>query len=154
MPRKKREILEEIEQRIESSDLLSDEEKQAARERAREHVLKARKEKAIDAYFEAAVKEEQRGYVREEQLEDFTVDLPEYTFVIRLDNVGYYHGCTYEVPYSVARSMAEIQAASWSHDQEIQGRKRHGDMMRQPLNRNISGKTGAVTTSNLERRSI
>jgi hypothetical protein len=150
MPRKKA-ILEEIERRIEASDLLSDEEKQAALERAREHVHKARKEKAIDAYFDAAVKEEERSFTREEQLEDFTVDLAEYAPFMACDNVRYYHGCTYEVPYSQARSMAEIQAATWAHDREIHGRMRHGDMTRQPTLPQISGRTGAVTTRHLGR---
>ena len=53
-------VLEEIERRIDNSDLLSEDEKEAAREKAREHVLKARKEKATEAYFKAAVREEER----------------------------------------------------------------------------------------------
>ena len=151
MPRKKRTVLEEIELRIETSELLSPEEKTEALKRAKEHVLKTRKEKAIDAYFDAAVKAEERSFVREEQLEDFTVDLPEYTYMIAIDNVRYYHGVTYEIPYSKARSMNEIQAAAWSHDREINGKRRHGDATRQPLNRIMDGRTGAITTSHLQR---
>ena len=100
--------------------------------------MKARKEKAVDAYFKAAVKEVERSHTPAEQYEDFEVNLPEYTWQIKLDNVGYYHGCTYEVPYSVARSMADIQYNAWSHDREIQGRRRHGDLMRQPLYTDLS----------------
>ena len=49
------------------------------------------------------VKEAEREFEPNEQLEDFTVDLPEYTPYIKINNVIYFHGLTYEVPYSKAR---------------------------------------------------
>jgi hypothetical protein len=149
MPRKKNAVLEEIERRIASSDLLSDEDKEAARERAREHVAKARKEKALDAYFDAAVREEEREYEPADELVDFTVDLPDYTYMIAIDNVRYYHGCTYEIPKRKSDSMADIQARAWEHDREIQGRRRQGDMTRQPQHLSISpsNPNGRVTTT-------
>lgn len=147
-------VLEEIERRIDNSDLLSAEEKEAAREKARDHVLKARKEKAIDAYFKAAVKEEERGFEPTEQLEDFTVDLPEYTPMLKLNNIGFYHGCTYEVPYSQARSMADLQARAWDHEREWkEGRHRTGDAYRRPQHIHISPNNphGVVNTSRMPR---
>lgn len=143
-------ILEEIERRIDNSDLLSEEEKEAAREKAREHVLKARKEKATEAYFKAAIKEEERTFEPIEQLEDFIVDLPEYAPMIKINNVGFYHGCVYEVPYSVARSMADMQARAWEHETEWkQGRSRMGDTMRRPQHVIISPNNphGRVSTT-------
>lgn len=143
-------VLEEIERRIDSDGLLTAEEKQEALEKAREHVLNARKEKAIDAYFKAAVREEERSYELTEQLEDFTVDLPEYAPMIKINNVGFYHGCTYEVPYSQARSMADMQARAWEHEAEWKsGRHRTSDALRRPQHIHISPNNpgGRVTTT-------
>ena len=90
------EQLKEIEKRIQLAANLSEEEKSEARQRARDHVLKKRKEKAIDQYFEAAVKAEEQALNPFEALEDFTIDLPEYTYMVRIDGVEFYHGCTYK----------------------------------------------------------
>jgi hypothetical protein len=147
-------VLEEIERRIDNSELLSAEDKEAAREKAREHVLKARKEKATEAYFKAAVREEERAYELAEQLEDFTVDLPEYAPMIKINNVGFYHGCTYEIPYSQARSMADIQARAWEHEREWKdGRHRSADALRRPQQLQISPNNphGNVNTSRMPR---
>ena len=140
--------LAEIEHRIDHNELLSDEEKLNARERAKAHVAETRKKKAVDAYFAAAIREEERSFTPTEMLEDFIVDLPEFTFRIVIDGVAYYHGVTYEVPYSKARSMADIQNQAWAHQREIEGRRRHGDMSRQAMNRMLSpnNPNGAVTT--------
>lgn len=143
-------VLEEIERRIDNSELLSEEEKEAAREKAREHVLNARKEKATEAYFKAAVREEERSFEYAEQLEDFMVDLPEYAPMLKINNVGYYHGCVYEVPYSVARSMADMQARAWEHEREWRdGKHRISDATRRPQHLNLSPTNphGRVTTS-------
>jgi hypothetical protein len=147
-------VLEEIERRIDNSELLSAEDKEAAREKAREHVLKARKEKATEAYFKAAVREEERAYELAEQLEDFTVDLPEYAPMLKINNVGFYHGCTYEIPYSQARSMADIQARAWEHEREWKdGRHRSADALRRPQQLHISPNNphGNVNTSRMPR---
>jgi hypothetical protein len=145
--------LEEIERRIDNSELLSDEEKEAARDKARDHFLKARKEKATEAYFKAALREEERTYELAEQLEDFTVDLPEYAPMIKINNVGFYHGCTYEIPYSQARSMADIQARAWEHEREWKdGRHRSADALRRPQHLQISPiPHGNVNTSRMPR---
>jgi hypothetical protein len=156
MPRRKRSdtVLEEIERRIDNSpSLLTDEDKQEARDRAREHVSKARKTSELDAYFKAQVREEERSYEPKDQLEDFTVDLPEYAPMIVINNIGYYHGCTYEVPHHMRISLMDIQARAWEHENEIHGRRRKGDVARDPFNRGInmqrdvrfSMSTGAVT---------
>lgn len=152
MPRRKQEVLEEIERRINnSSELITDKDREEARERAREHVRKAKREKAIDAYFAAAVKEEEREYDPTEQMEDFTIDLPEYTPMIKINNMGYYHGCTYEVPYSVARTMADIQGRAWDHEREWKdGRHRTSDVSRRPQFLRISPHGVVTSTGNMK----
>lgn len=132
-------VLEEIERRINTTPtLLTEEDREAARERARKHVADARKTSELDAYFKAQVREEERSYEPKDQLEDFTVDLPEYTAMIVLNNVGYYHGCTYEVPHHQCVSMMDIQARAWEHENEIHGRRRRGDITRDPFNRGVN----------------
>lgn len=151
MPRKKKEVLDEIERRINASDLLTDEEKEQTRKRAAEHVLEARKKKATDEYFSAVVKEEEREYEPTEQIEDFYVELPEYTPFIKINNVAFFHGLVYEVPYSKARAMADIQWAAWQHQNEIDGKSRHGDLVRRPRNMSLSptNPNGVTTTQNI-----
>lgn len=149
MPRRKKQILDEIETRIAGSALLSDEEKAEARKRAADHVAKSRKEKAIDAYFDAAVREEEREYEPHEQLEDFFVDLPPYAPFIKINNVMYFHGLVYEVPYSKARSMADIAWRAWNHEREFKEGKSSYDANRRPLHLALSPHSpqGRVTTT-------
>ena len=142
------EALKEIEKRIELSAFLSNEEKAEARERAREHVTKKRKEKAIDDYFNAAVKAEEQALNPKERLEDFIVDLPEYTYHITINGTMYYHGVQYRLPFSQCRSMADIQARAWEHQREIDGRRRMGDQSRKHEHLVISPtRPGRVNTS-------
>jgi len=151
MPRRKQEVLDEIERRINNStELLTEKDKEEALQRAREHVADAKKKKAVDAYFAAAVKEEERSYEPTEAMEDFYVDLPEYAAMIKINNVGYYHGCTYEVPYSQARSMADIQANAWNHEREWKdGRHRTADATRRPQHLRVSPHGVVSTTGNM-----
>ena len=151
MPRKKKEVLDEIERRIDANSLLTDEDKEQTRKRAKEHVLESRKKKATDEYFSAVVKEEEREYEPTEQIEDFYVELPEYTPFIKINNVAFFHGLVYEVPYSKARSMADIQWAAWQHQNEIDGKSRHGDLVRRPRNMSLSptNPNGVTTTQNI-----
>ena len=154
MPRKKKEVLDEIQTRIIGSDLLSDEEKEQTLKRAAEHVKEARKKKATDELFTAAVRETEREYDPLEAMEDFHVELPEYTPFIKLNNVVYFHGLVYEISYSRARDMAHLQWCAWQHQNEIDGKRRHGDLVRKPLHMMLSPSNpqGVTTTQSLRAR--
>jgi|SRR5215469_17780527 len=144
MPRRKSEILDEIEKRIMNAEVLTDADKAEIRKRAREQVAEAKKKAATEAYLKAAMKEEEREYEPKEALEDFTVDLAEYAPYIAINNTMYFHGVTYEVPCSVARSLAEIAQATWRHEREWrEGKSR---LSLNPLRRQMSMKTGQVIT--------
>lgn len=150
MPRRKSAALSEIETRIDANDTLSSAEKEEVRARAREHVAKARKEKDTDRLFDAMVKEVEREYDPKEQLEDFTVDLPEYTPFLKVDNVIYFHGLTYEVPYSFARSFADNQARAWEHEREWkEGKHRTADASRRPRHLHINQHGAVSNTQNM-----
>ena len=143
----------ELAKRIDASGTLTAEEKAEARQRAYDHVTKKRKEKAIDQYFDAAVKAEEQALNPFEAMEQITIDLPEYTSSIVINGTPFDHGCTYTVRYSVARSLADIQARAWEHQREIDGRRRMGDQQRRPENQTISpsrpGRSRVTTSSNM-----
>jgi hypothetical protein len=149
MPRKKKEILEEIELRIAGATDLTDEEKQSAREKARVHVASARKEKAIEAYLAEAIKLEEAEYEPDQILEDFYVDLPPYAPFIKINNVMYFHGIVYEVAYHKARAMADIAWRAWNHEREFKEGKSAYDSNRRPLHLALSphAPNGRVTTT-------
>jgi hypothetical protein len=128
--------LEEIDARLQASSL-TEEEKNEARTRAREHVRAKRKEKAIDEAFKKAVTEEEREYEPNDQLVDIMIDLPKYAAFVRLDHVVYYHGLPYEVPMIKAQTILDIMARAWEHQSEIEGKRRRGDNALRPQNYRI-----------------
>lgn len=117
---------------------LSDEEREAVRVRAQEHVEKEEKDKAIDFLFAQEVKLARQQYRPDERIEDVMLDLPKHAAMIRLDNVVYFHGLIYSVPYGVARVLADTMSRMWEHQSEIEGRPRRGDQAMQPRMNSIS----------------
>jgi len=160
MPRKKKEVLDEIEARIVTAagigDLLKPEEIQAVRDKAREHVKQARKDKALDDLLKLAIIEEEREYEPDQVLEDFYVDLPPYAPFIKINNVMYFHGLVYEVAYHKARAMADIAWRAWNHEREWKEGKSAYDANRRPLHLAISPHSpqGRVTTTHNMRERI
>lgn len=138
MARHKTRIIDDLEKTIPGTDLLSDEERQEVRSRAKAHVLKAKKDKALEDLLKVAIREEEREFSPKEKFEDFTVNLPEFSHCLTIDGKMYLNGQTYEVPYSMARSMADQQARAWEHDREKDGYRRKGDVARDPLGRGVN----------------
>lgn len=149
MPRRKStdKILEEISKRVEHSDLLTPLEKEETLARARSHVEEQRKKKAIDYLFEQAVKAEENAYDPNEEIVEWTVDLPEYSPCITINGaMSYYHGCTYSVPLRVYHSLIDLQWQANCHQREIDGHRRQGDLARRPQYTNLSpNNPGRVT---------
>lgn len=141
MPRRKSadNIIAELEKRIENADLLTAEEKAETLARAREHVAEQRKKAAIDHLFQKAVKAEEQAYDPNEEIVEWTVDLPEYTPCITVNGqISYYHGLTYHVPMTVFRDMLSQQWQAQCHQREIDGKRRQGDILRQPKYTDLS----------------
>lgn len=125
----------EINKRLDADTTLTDEEREQIREKAREHVAKKRKDKAEAEYLAQAIREEEISHNPLEQYEDVTIDIAPYVAsaqlkasCITLDGRMYFHGVTYSVPYSVARTLEDIMARTWEHENEIHGRRRRQDM--------------------------
>jgi hypothetical protein len=152
MPRHKKTdlIFEEIEKRVAHSDLLSPLEKEETLARAKAHVEEQRKKQAIDSLFEHAVKAEQNAYDPNEEIVEFTVDLPDFSPCITINGfMSYYHGCTYKVPMQLYRSLIDLQWQANCHQREIEGHRRQGDINRRPQYTNLSPSSphGRVTTT-------
>lgn len=147
--------LSEIERRIDADpELVTDDMREKIKARAREHVRKKAAEKLEDRIFAEEVRRAEVEYAEpDEALMEITIDLPDFAYMIAIDGVGYYHGCTYDVPTRKYRSMIDQMARSWEHNREIHGDRRKGDVTMRPMNRRISGLTGAVTTTDSMRAS-
>jgi hypothetical protein len=127
-------ILREIDTRLASDELLSAADREQILERARKHVEDERKEAVTDELLQKAIKAERRKHNPKEAFEDVILDLPPYQAYIALDGVMYFHGLRYTVTYSVARVMDDIAGRGWEHQNEIDGRTRHGDLGRKHRN--------------------
>jgi hypothetical protein len=124
----------EIEARIDADKLLTPAQKDELRKQARDHVRDKIVKKAMEEFKAAAIAEEERALVPDEKTEYVSIDLPDHAAFIRLDNVVFFHGLTYEVSYLVARTMADVMARAWEHQHEIDGHRRRGDITRRPHN--------------------
>lgn len=115
-------VLAEIKQRMSYDEtLLSDEEKEAAYKIAAEHVVAARKEKAMVAFQAKAIREIEQQLEPTQQVQDVHVDLPGHSYRIALDGICYYHGVIYPVPTTVAQTLKDIMGRAWEHEHEIGG---------------------------------
>jgi hypothetical protein len=147
----------EIEKRVDSDEMLTEEQRVEIKERARAHVRKKQIERMTDLLFNEEVRlAETDMAMPDERLEEITIDLPEYAYMIAIDNVGYYHGCTYDVPRRKYLSLIDQMARTWEHDREVHGRRRKGDMVRDPFHRGVNAysKSDVVTTRDSLRQSL
>jgi hypothetical protein len=101
---------------------------EAARAEARAAVDKARKAAAIKAIIadETIRLKREEGLVSGSSVNDemvkVTIDLPEYSNSIILNQEPFYHGNTYTLPRHVAASFKEIMQRAWAHQEEIDGK--------------------------------
>ena len=118
--------LAEIEKRLDADDLLTQEEKDQIRLKARDEVKRRRKEKAEEDLLQAAIREEERSFHPPDRWVDITIDLAPYAAFIALDGVQYFHGLTYTVTQTVSVTMLDISARTWEHQREVKGERRRG----------------------------
>jgi len=131
MPKKKRTLasaLAEIDTRLDANELLTEQDRETIRAKAREHVHNKRKKLVEEQALAAAIEEEERRFALVEDYEMIEINLAPYAAMITLDGTMYFHGMEYEVPYSVARTLDDVMARTWEHQNEIQGQRRKGDM--------------------------
>lgn len=144
--------LSEIERRVDASDELTADDRATIKARAREEVKKRRRDAAERRALDDAIREEERAYDPSQQFEDVTIDLAQYAPCVTIDGVMFFHGLTYSVPYGVARSIADITARTWEHQNEIDGRRRRGDLNRRPMQTVIGPHGSARAPSSINTR--
>ena len=108
--------------------VLSNEELAKAKLDARAAIDKERKAAAVK---QVVAEETQRlrreegfmaGDVVKDEIVKMTIDLPEYTDRLIINQAEFFHGYTYEVPRHVANSMRETMQKAWNHQNEIDGK--------------------------------
>ena len=104
--------------------MLTDQEKEALFEQARQSVLEEMKQDARDAYFEQALQKVRRGHTPKDQIIAVFVDIAPFLPYIAIDGVQYFHGYTYDVERSRGLVLYEQMQRSWQHQDEIDGRSR------------------------------
>jgi len=132
------EQMQELNRRIDADETLTEEEKEAIRAKARQHVAKQRKKKLEEDFLDQAIEEEELRYKPTEQLEGVILHLPDFSNNIRLDGKIFFHGLHYTVTYNVARVMYDIMARMWEHQNEIEGKPRRSDLQRRHANNYLS----------------
>jgi hypothetical protein len=146
MPRRKKidvvtqaDILDEIERRVDGQELLTEAEKAEIKAQAKAQVEEQRKDRAVKSLLEAYKKAEENRFDPAEKLVDWTCELGDFAPCITVNGrMQYYHGVTYRLPVSVVASLNDIAWQTQCHQREIDGKRRHGDILRQPLNQVIS----------------
>lgn len=155
--------IEEIDRRLEQQGmpLLSDADKAQILAKAKEHVAKKRKDKAEAELLAQAIKEEEREYTPEDQLEDVIIELAPFVAVARfnaafiaLDGVRYFHGMSYSVSRKVGDTLRDIMARGWEHEREIHGERRLADVTRRPVLGHLSPHNMNVNSTASLRRSV
>jgi len=104
-------------------DLLSSEEREAIYEAARRQVESERKEVAKKALMQEALVEARQELEPEQEMLNIKMDLAGHSdkIVIDMGQGGggvYHHGYSYDVPVSVYRTLMEIMARGWAHEEE------------------------------------
>lgn len=127
--------------------ILSAEDVEAAKAKARQRVEAERRKTAMKAIED---EETQRLNVEEglhtgdqvkDELVNLTLDLAEHSSRISLSGRLYFHGQTYTVARHIADTLREIQARGWQHQQEIDGKPMYG-AFRKPHETILSGARG------------
>ena len=107
--------------------LLSDEEKEALRVKAREQFLEERKDQARKALYARFLDEERREHDPKHALVPIFLQLPGSAAYIMLDGKQYFTNTVYnEVPVPVANVLIEQMNRAWAHEEETEVRTARG----------------------------
>lgn len=105
--------------------MLSAEEQEAIRSEARKQIEADRKAKAKELFMKKAIQDARAEFEPDQEIVTIYIDLAGHSKQIVIDmgdvNRGggvYYHGHTYEVTANVHRTLMEIMARGWAHEEE------------------------------------
>jgi hypothetical protein len=130
--------------------ILSVEEVEAARKRARDKIDKERRAAASKQVEEEETRRLRReegltsGITSEDEIVWVTIDLPDWCPNVSINSTPYWHGHSYQVPRHVARTISEqIQNALRAHD--LADGKSITDQFKSRRNTVMNGATGAIS---------
>jgi hypothetical protein len=133
----------------EAHPILSAEEVDLARKKARERLDKERRAAAMrqveDQETDRLRREEglTSGITDEDKIVWVTIDLPDWCLCIAVNGGAYHHGHSYQVPKHVQRTLAEQMQNAWRANDLSEG-KSIGQQFQSRRNTNIDGKSGIV----------
>jgi len=127
------------------SDLLTAAELQALETEVQKEIDKEEKAKARESAKKTMLFEARQKRGLAEAIESVLIDLPESGNEIRVNNLAYTQGHTYNVPISVAIMLRDTMQRAWEHQAEIEGRKK--DFFRRQRLTRMSMATGAVSNA-------
>src|SRR5277367_5433118 len=112
--------LGEIDKRLDADTTLDAATREQIRVKAREHVDKKRRDEAEAKFLAKSIREIEIEDRPTEQDEDVIIDIAPFVAseklggsCITLDGKIYFHGVTYTVGYSVARTLEDVMARGW-----------------------------------------
>lgn len=68
-----------------------------------------------------------------EEMVEVRIDLPPHSGALIIDGRQYFHGFTYKVNASQARSFHDIMDKAWRHEKEVRGERKPFDSYRRSI---------------------
>ena len=150
----RRRIAEDMANLESDEPLLTEQDKEIIRTKAKTHVRDKRKADAEEAFLKAAIVEQERTYEPDDQFEDILIELAPFVAsqkfnasFIALDGKRFFQGMIYTVPVRVARTLQDIMARGWEHEREIHGEPRRAISGMRPIGGHLTPQNAAVINS-------
>jgi hypothetical protein len=121
--------------------LLNADDMEELRAMAKAAVEKEYKDAERKVVLQRLIDEERGKADPEEEILPILIDLPGHAACIKINQKPYWHSVTYDVPVSIWRSLSDIMAQAWKHEEVVNNVNR---ARYQPVSRNdrLNARTG------------
>lgn len=129
--------------------LLTPEERESIRNKARLKIDARDKEEAMDRYLKAEMAkiDAELHPEAEVQMTKFTPQLADYADAIRMEGRVYHHGYEYDVPVTQLPQLMDIEFQTWRHDREITKGSDSGSFYRRSRDMSVNMDNGLATAA-------
>lgn len=117
---------------------LTPEEMEQLKKQAAEQVFKEQREARKKEFLKQQVAKYRQVIKPGQEIVRMTMDLPGHSDRITIDGTSYFHGVTYNFPMDKYKSIIDIAARAWEHENEVGGANRDAYKGRAPVNAVIS----------------
>ena len=133
--------------KLDFDKLLTEQEREVIRQRAKTKIDARDKEEAMDRFLKAEMAkiDAELHPEAEEQLVTFTPDLAIFADAIRFDGRVYHHGYTYQVPAHQLAQLLDIEYQTKRHQTEITNAGQSDVFYRRSRDMSLSMDTGIAT---------